>query len=124
MKTKHIIFLTIGVIVVGTILFLLTHGRTNAPTVTPSPTGVTGTAVSIRNYQFDPASLIIKKGQTVAWTNYDAAPHVIAGDADGWVAGPAMKQGDTYSHTFDTVGTFAYHCAIHPGMRGTIVVTE
>ena len=26
--------------------------------------------------------------------------------------------GETYSHAFSTVGTFGYHCAIHPGCAG------
>lgn len=117
-------FLILGILVVGLVLFFFTRERTNAPTVSPSPAGVVGTAVSIKNYQFEPTSLIIKKGESVTWTNYDAAAHIVAGDADGWVAGSTIEQGKTYTHTFDTVGTFAYHCAIHPGMRGTIVVTQ
>ncbi len=124
MKTRDIIYIILGVIIIGGVIFLSTKQNTNAPTASPTTAGVTGTSISIKNYQFDPASLIVKKGATVIWTNNDAAPHIVGGDQNAWSAGPTMKQGDTYAHTFGTVGTFEYHCAIHPNMRGTIVVTE
>jgi plastocyanin len=31
--------------------------------------------------------------------------------------------GATFSHTFDTAGTFAYHCTIHSQMKATVTVT-
>jgi hypothetical protein len=39
-------------------------------------------------------------------------------------SGIVLKQArDSYSHTFDTAGTFAYFCAVHPDtMRGTVTV--
>ena len=33
-----------------------------------------------------------------------------------------VAEGDVFSHRFGAAGTFAYHCAIHPGMRGTVRV--
>lgn len=121
MNRKTIILIACGAVIVGSAAFFVMRQHASAPTVTP----VTGTAVSIKNYQFEPIQLHIKKGETVTWTNNDAAPHIVAGDdAAAWAAGPMLKQGDVYMHTFDTAGTFAYHCNIHPGMRGSIVVTE
>ena len=77
--------------------------------------------VSIVNFAFDPASLTVKTGDTVQWTNKDAAPegHDVTGD--GLDSG-LMKQGDTYSHTFTQPGTFSYVCTIHPQMKGSVEV--
>jgi plastocyanin len=33
-----------------------------------------------------------------------------------------MAAGRQFSFTFTRAGTFSYHCAIHPGMVGTVVV--
>jgi Copper binding proteins, plastocyanin/azurin family len=33
-----------------------------------------------------------------------------------------IGEGETYSRTFDTAGTFAYHCEIHDYMTGTVSV--
>jgi plastocyanin len=77
--------------------------------------------VSIIDFAFDPASLQVKTGDTVQWTNKDAAPegHDVTGD--GLDSG-LMKQGDTYSHTFKQPGTFSYICTIHPQMKGSVEV--
>ena len=33
-----------------------------------------------------------------------------------------ITAGTTFSHTFNTAGSFPYHCNIHAGMTGTVVV--
>lgn len=124
MDTKKITLLVLGVAVVGSIIFFATKQDTKAPIANPIPTGASGAVVVIENYQFNPSALTVKKGVTVVWTNNDSAQHIVAGDQSPWAPGEAMKQGGSYTHTFDTVGTFSYHCAIHPGMKGTITVTE
>jgi plastocyanin len=35
-----------------------------------------------------------------------------------------MSPGATFTTTFTTPGTFAYHCNIHPFMHGTVIVTS
>jgi plastocyanin len=32
--------------------------------------------------------------------------------------------GDSYSHTFTTAGSFAYHCNYHSVMKGTVTVSD
>jgi plastocyanin len=102
----------------------------------PSPTPATpassqapgGNAVTVQNFAFSPANLQVAKGTTVTWTNRDAAEHQVASDAAGTIpAGglfqsPALPDGGAYSFTFNDVGTFPYHCTIHPSMKGTITV--
>ena len=35
-----------------------------------------------------------------------------------------IMAGQSYSFTFDTAGTYPYHCMVHPWMQGTIIVGE
>jgi plastocyanin len=90
---------------------------------TGSPAAVTGDQVSIDNFAFAPATLTVKVGSTVTWTNRDEEPHTVAA-SDGSFHSPGMGTGATFSHTFSTAGKFDYVCSIHPSMHGTVVVTQ
>ena len=60
-------------------------------------------------------------GTTVTWTNSDSTQHTVTAD-DGSFDSGVLAQGQTFSHTFDTAGTIAYHCTIHPNMQATVTV--
>ena len=82
-----------------------------------------GAAVTIVDFAFQPASLEVQAGTPVTWTNSGAAAHTVTAD-NGALDSGQLASGATFSQTFDTAGTFTYHCEIHPQMTGTIVVTE
>src|SRR4051794_5104196 len=77
-------------------------------------------AVDIKGFKFNPDNLEIAAGTTVTWTNDDTAPHTATGD--GGLQSGKIDPAGTFSFTFDTPGTFEYHCEFHPNMHGTIVV--
>ena len=81
--------------------------------------------VSIEGFNFSPATIKIKKGTTVTWTNQDSVAHNVH-ETDG-KSGPmsdSLKKGDTYTFTYSETGTFKYICSIHPDMKGTVIVTD
>src|SRR5688500_8195131 len=93
------------------------------PTATPqvSPTTAAGTVdVSIQNFAFQPQNATILVGSTVRWTNSDASAHT-ATSPGNWDSGN-LAQNQTFSHTFNTAGSFNYICSYHPGMTGNITV--
>jgi plastocyanin len=77
--------------------------------------------VEIQSFAFSPATLTVKRGTTVIWTQMDSTPHTIMSDA-GIFKSAELSKGQTYSNLFKDAGTFTYHCSIHPSMTGTIVV--
>lgn len=79
--------------------------------------------ISIKNFAFGQKTVSIKKGDTIIWTNNDSASHTVTGKNGGPASGN-LKKDQTYSFTFNTVGTFDYYCAIHPSMTGNVVVTQ
>jgi plastocyanin len=79
-------------------------------------------AVNIDGFAFAPATLTVKAGSTVTWTNKDEDPHTVVADGDAFRS-QVLGSGGTYSFTFPAAGTFSYICSIHPFMRGTVVVT-
>jgi plastocyanin len=78
--------------------------------------------VSIIDFAFDPQVETISLGDTVRWTNNGSAPHTSTSDQPLWDSG-TLTSGQSFSFQFNTVGTFPYHCSIHPAMTGTIGVT-
>ena len=94
-----------------------------SPTTSPPPQTSPGSPgvynVAISNFSFSPKEITIKSGDSVVWTNDDSATHTVTGS--GWGSSD-LKQGQTYSQTFDTVGTYEYYCNLHPSMTGSVVV--
>lgn len=77
--------------------------------------------VRIEEFRFAPVTLEIHAGTTVRWVNHDEEIHTVA-FVDGQAASPALDTDASFSRRFDAPGTYAYRCAIHPHMAGTIVV--
>lgn len=100
-----------------------TSSPTPKPSPTPTPSPAVQTSVSISNFAFTSAALTVKKGTKVTWTNQDSVGHTVTGDSGG-PGSSLLSQSASYSFTFNTVGTFPYHCSPHPFMKGTITVTE
>ena len=87
----------------------------------PSPPAATAT-VGILNFKFTPATLTVKVGTTVTWTNMDAIAHTV-NFATGDVNSSTLNQNDHFTHTFTAAGTYDYICSIHPFMHGSVTVT-
>lgn len=81
-------------------------------------------SVAIVNFAFNPASLTVKKGATITWTNQDAVGHTVTIDNGMGPDSALLGQGQSYSYTFNDVGAYAYHCKPHPNMRATVTVIE
>lgn len=80
----------------------------------------TGAAAEIKGFAF-PAGLTVKAGQAIAWTNGDGASHTVTFD-DGTCKSGTIAGGATVLVRYLTRGTYAFHCAIHTSMTGTIEV--
>lgn len=91
-----------------------------AKTTTTNTSG-TGNSVSISGMAFSPTNLTVAQGTTVTWTNNDNTAHTVTGDNGGPASGQ-LNNGQTYSFTFTTVGSFPYHCSNHPTMTGSVTV--
>ena len=98
-------------------------GAAPAPSVAApasnAPAG--GSTVEIDNFMFMPATLTVPVGTTVTWRFDDSNAHTVTAN-DNSFSSPPMAGGQTYTHTFTSAGTVAYHCSIHAFMTGTIVV--
>jgi plastocyanin len=109
---------------VGRHYYLWRYGPGGAPAATPPATtpATNVTSVMIHNFSFMPQSISVPKGTTVTWTNMDGTSHTVTSDTGAFNSG-ALKTNATFQFTFNTPGTFTYHCSFHPNMKATVVVT-
>jgi len=72
---------------------------------------------------FSPKPIQITVGSTVTWTNATALTHTATSDSGAWNTGNIASGATSTAISFPTAGTFSYHCAIHPSMTGSVIVS-
>lgn len=91
------------------------------------PVDVIATAdaiIAIRDFSFQPDSVRVAAGATVAWVNCEppgVEAHTSTSDTGVWDS-PLLSSGGLYTRTFDQAGIFPYHCEPHPFMQAKVVV--
>jgi plastocyanin len=81
-----------------------------------------GTQVTMKDIKFNPASVNVKPGGKVTWTNDDSVGHDVTSDTFESGSPGGIDGGSTFSHVFKKAGTYKYVCTVHPGMEGTVKV--
>jgi len=94
-----------------------------APFFAAAPSKGKQTAVSIKDMKFDPASIDVKVGDTVTWSNDDDRDHSVVAK-DGSFDSDNIRPGKTFSYKFTNAGKFSYSCSYHPRMKGVVNVTD
>ncbi len=77
-------------------------------------------AVDIEDLAYKPATLVVKRGDTVVWTNRDPYPHTVTdkGVYDAHSIGP----GAVWKYKATKAGEYPYTGTFHPNMNGTLRV--
>jgi plastocyanin len=77
--------------------------------------------VPIQAFKFVPATIKLKAGGRITWTNHDSAPHTATAKGGAFDTG-TLKRGQSKTITLRKAGTYAYVCQFHAFMQGTVVV--
>jgi amicyanin len=77
--------------------------------------------VHIDNFVFQPAEITIAPGTTLTWVNRDDIPHTVAATNKEFRSKP-MDTDQEFSFTFAAPGIYEYFCALHPHMKGKVIV--
>jgi plastocyanin len=99
------------------LVLLLLAGCSGSPN---DPAGGKAT-ITITDKEFSPTTRNVGQGAVVEWTNTGSNKHTVTAD-DGSFDSGDISAGGKWTHTFAEAGDFAYHCKLHPGMKGTIKV--
>jgi plastocyanin len=90
---------------------------------TSSTADVTITITGMNGSQsYSPSPATVKAGQTVSWKNGDSITHTATADGGGFDTGAIGPGSVSAPIKMSSAGSFAYHCAIHPSMKGSLVV--
>ena len=86
-----------------------------------------GPTVEVTEFAYSPSAEDVTAGETLTWKNEGTANHTVtpekAADGSSPFDSTQLEPGETFVQTFNTPGTYAYFCSIHPDrMSGTIVV--
>jgi plastocyanin len=123
---------TVGAVILLA-LFAIGCGSSSSPTSPVSPTNPEGTnppnllTVTIKNGVYSPNPVMVKVGQSVNWLNSDMVAHTgtDAGVFDTGSIAPTSAHSDNGDGvTFNTVGTYNYHCTLHANETATVIVTQ
>ncbi len=71
---------------------------------------------------YSPQTVKIPRGSAVVWKNLSSVTHTTTSNTGLWNRTLAPRTG-TYKRTFLKAGTYRYHCNIHIGMTGKVVVS-
>jgi plastocyanin len=82
----------------------------------------TPASISIRDFKFSPATISVRSGARVRVTNSDSTAHTLTADDGHSFDSGTVQAGASGSVKAPGAGSYAYHCTIHPFMKGTLVV--
>ena len=103
-------------------------GGTTTGSGTPTSSGTTTTvtipvgARTLTTTAFVPNPVTVKVGDSIMWVNNDSIAHTSTANNGTAFDSGTIAPGGSFKTTLTTAGTFAYHCAFHPGMVGTVTV--
>lgn len=122
-KARILLWVAVGVVICGIIIAAAAITRHLALNQESEATK-SAAQVEISSDTFTPGTIRVEKGQSVVWTNEDESPHsIVIDNIDSDDTTEQINQGETYTYTFDAVGTYNYHDANDPlGIRGVIIV--
>jgi plastocyanin len=108
--------LVLAIVVPGWLLGSLVASAANTPAQIVNCSGTPP-------WCFSPKPIQITVGSTVTWANNTALTHTATSDTAAWGTGNIAPGTTSSAISFPTAGTFTYHCAIHPSMTGSVIVS-
>src|SRR5258708_6566575 len=127
-KTSLVIALVFFIVLFAVILFAKLNLTRYIPFINKKTPVVQQAQVSILSGGFLPATISVKAGTAVTFTNEDTTPHIVASEpypshsALPDFVSPALASNDSYTFIFEKKGTFTYQDDLHPlKFKGTIV---
>ena len=73
---------------------------------------------------FVPTDVTVPKGATVEWFNNGKSFHTVTSNDPGRPFDIGLDPGQRATVTFVVAGDFAYHCGVHPAMKGAVHVCD
>jgi plastocyanin len=124
---RLVIVLGVALIVTTAVVLIAHDGASGAVAAQPAAGPAKAAAtVQIEDFLYDRAAITVTVGAKITFSNRDSAPHTAttgaSPNADGVFDTGTLTKGQSKAVSVTKPGTFAYYCAIHPFMKGTVTV--
>lgn len=73
-------------------------------------------------FVFKPATIKVKKGTSITWTNKTSAQHTVTSVGGSMSYSKNINPGKKVTIKYTKIGTFKYHCIFHSNMHGKVIV--
>lgn len=107
---------------------LIALGAAKAVSSAATDTNAAATATSaaahtviIENMRFNPARLVVVRGERVTWTNRDFFPHTASAVTRAFDS-QSIPANASWTYVASKPGEYDYVCRLHPMMRGKLIV--
>ena len=104
----------------ATILFAVGCGSSSSPASPSGPDSLV--TIFITNGVYSPNPLTVKIGQRVNWKNNDTRAHTATSPGTFDTGSIAPTSAADVPVAMNTAGTVSFHCTLHSGENGSIVV--
>jgi plastocyanin len=114
-------------LIIATGVLLIAHDPQSSDDTAARSAPATGVdRVQIKDFTYVPAAITVAAGTTITFTNEDNAPHTATSGAsptpDGVFDSETLPKGASKRIKVTKRGTLAYYCALHPFMKGMVIV--
>ena len=99
-------------------------GATAGPALRPNEVQVFEPVGREPAWTYAPQELRVSAGTTVKFVNMGKEFHTVTSSDEGRPFDVGLDSGKSATVTFDKVGVFAYHCGVHPQMKGVVRVCD
>jgi plastocyanin len=76
--------------------------------------------ITISGFEFVPAEIEVRVGDTITWINKDVVPHNVIDISNKKAVTPDLMQGEKFSYVVSHA--MFYKCGFHPSMKGGVVI--
>lgn len=111
------IIVTVAIVIATTVVVNYIMSREN------HVEAVQNAQVDVGRAGLTPATLQIKSGSDVTWTNsYKGSYELISDSPNAFSADVQIDVGSSFTATFNQTGTYHYHIVGSPNVKGTVIV--
>ena len=90
------------------------------------PMKVSRPGCDIEDICYIPSNIVVEKGKSVTWLNEDSSFHSVTSgfypEPSGLFDSGHLDPYESYTLSFDDLGTYDYFCTLHPWMKAQVIV--
>ncbi len=110
-------------LVVGSLCASRIASADPVPGGTPRPAVSCSKNVAVADFSYTPDQVKAVQGAVICWSFSGPSNHSVTDSTGmGLFDSGQLGPGGSFSHAFDSAGTYPYHCTVHAAMKGSVEI--